>query len=167
MNDTHLLNIASSIVNQNMEQAKSYFSTDFELPSISLNQRGKIAGSAYLQKNIIKLNRMLFTQNIDAFKQQVIPHEVAHLVCYKQFGKVKPHGDEWQSVMRKVFDLQPEVRHKFDVTNVGMREFPYHCECSELIMLSAIRHNKVARGKQQYRCQKCKTLLMPSALKQT
>ena len=161
MNDTQLLNLATVITDHSFKLAQAYFSTQFAIPSIMLNQRGKIAGSAHLQKNIIKLNRVLFVQNTDAFEQQVIPHEVAHLVCYQKFGHVKPHGEEWRSVMRNIYKLTPAVTHKFDVTNVGMKEFSYKCECAMGVMLSAIRHNKVLRGTQQYRCQKCRSLLTP------
>ena len=162
MNDTHLLETATSVISQSFAQAETYFASNFVLPSVSLNQRGKIAGSAHLQKNVIKLNKHLFLQNFDDFKHQVIPHEVAHLVCYQKFGKVKPHGPEWRSVMRRVFNLEPAVTHKYDVSSIGMQEFAYRCECANLVMLSAIRHNKVVRKTQQYRCQKCKAVLLSS-----
>jgi SprT protein len=162
MNDSELLDTAKKVTTQSFKLAEDYFSKTFSQPSITLNQRGKIAGSAHLQKNIIKLNRQLFVNNFKDFVQQVIPHEAAHLICYQQFGKVKPHGSEWQSVMLKIFKLEPAVTHKFDVASVGMREFSYRCDCTPLIKLSAIRHNKVKRGAQQYRCQKCRTILVPS-----
>jgi SprT protein len=128
------------------------------MPLAALNQHGKIAGSAHLQKNLIKLNKTLFLQNKQAFIEQVIPHEVAHIICFQRFGKVKPHGLEWRSIMQIIFNIPADVTHKFDVKNVGMKEFAYRCDCSEL-MLSATRHNKVTRGAQRYRCQKCHTIL--------
>jgi SprT protein len=161
MNDISLLNVAEATIEHSCKLAEDYFSVSFFRPTATLNQRGKIAGSAHLQKNIIKLNRKLFIQNYDDFLQQVIPHEVAHIICYQQFARVKPHGLEWQSVMRSVFKLDAHVTHKFDVTDVGMQDFAYQCKCNELIMLSVVRHNKVTRGVQQYRCQKCKVVLTP------
>ena len=161
MNDASLLNAAVAAIEQNCKLAEDYFSVSFSIPTVNLHQRGKIAGSAHLQKNLIKLNRKLFIQNFDDFLQQVIPHEVAHIICYQQFGRVKPHGAEWQSLMRSLFQLDAHVTHKFDVSNVGMQDFAYQCECNVLIMLSVVRHNKVMRGTQQYRCQKCKAVLTP------
>lgn len=161
MNDTSLLNAAVAVIEQSCKLAEDYFSVSFSIPTVNLHQRGKIAGSAHLQKNLIKLNRKLFIQNFDDFLRQVIPHEVAHIICYQQFGRVKPHGAEWQSLMRSLFQLDAHVTHKFDVSNVGMQDFAYQCECNNLIMLSMVRHNKVMRGTQQYRCQKCKAVLTP------
>ncbi len=158
MTDSELLTTANTVIAQTISLAQNHFVEAYSIPSVALNQHGKIAGSAHLQKNLIKLNRKLFLQNQHAFVEQVIPHEVAHIVCFQKFGKVKPHGPEWQSVMRLVFNIPAEVTHKFDVKNVGMREFAYQCNCSEL-MLSATRHNKVTRGRQQYRCQKCRAIL--------
>lgn len=158
MNDIELQEIGEKIVELSLSRAEHHFGEAYILPSVSLCQRGKIAGSAHLQKNMIKLNKKLFIQNQEAFAQQVIPHEVAHIVCFQKFGKVKPHGKEWQAIMRLVFNLDAEVTHKFNVANVGMQEFAYKCVCNT-VMLSAIRHNKVQRGKQQYRCQKCKEVL--------
>ncbi|MFB0912919.1 MAG: SprT family zinc-dependent metalloprotease, partial [Glaciecola sp.] len=162
MNDIELINSAKTAIEKSCQLANAYFSANFTIPTVILNQRGKIAGSAYLQKNVIKLNKTLFKQNVDDFLYQVIPHEVAHIICYQKFGKVKPHGIEWQSIMRSLFNLDAHVTHKFDVADVGMQDFAYRCDCDNLIMLSIIRHNKVTRGKQRYRCQKCKSLLTPA-----
>jgi SprT protein len=161
MNDASLLNAAAAAIEQSCKLAEDYFSVSFPIPKVNLNQRGKIAGSAHLQKNLIKLNKKLFIQNFDDFLHQVIPHEVAHIICYQQFGRVKPHGVEWQSLMRSLFQLDAHVTHKFDVSNIGMQDFAYQCECNDLILLSVVRHNKVKRGTQQYRCQKCRTVLTP------
>jgi SprT protein len=162
MNDTDLIHSATTAIEKSCQLADAYFLISFTVPSVILNQRGKIAGSAYLHRNVIKLNKTLFKQNFDDFLHQVIPHEVAHIISYQKFGKVKPHGIEWQSIMRSVFNLDAHVTHKFDVADVGMQDFAYQCDCNNLIMLSVVRHNKVTRGKQRYRCQKCKSLLTPA-----
>lgn len=161
MNDLSLLKAAVAVIEHSCKLAEDYFSASLSVPKVNLNQRGKVAGSVHLQKNLIKLNRKLFIQNFDDFLRQVVPHEVAHIICYQQFGRVKPHGVEWQSLMRSLFQLDAHVTHKFDVSAVGMQDFAYQCECNSLIMLSVVRHNKVNRGTQQYRCQKCKTVLTP------
>jgi len=162
MNDSDLINNAKIVVETSFQLADAYFSTSFTVPCVTLSQRGKIAGSAHLHKNVIKLNKTLFVQNFDDFLHQVIPHEVAHLICYQKFGKVKPHGIEWQCIMRSLFNLDAHVTHKFNVDDVGMQDFAYQCGCNKLIMLSKVRHNKVTRGTQRYRCQSCKSLLTPA-----
>ena len=159
MNEETLLQIAKAEIANKIVLAEDYFNQTFELPMLNLKQRGKIAGSAHLQKNLIKLNLSLFEDNIDEFIQQVIPHEVAHIVCYQLYGKVKPHGREWQAVMHSVFQRPANVTHQLDVSKVGISEYRYRCLCPEHVKLSAIRHNRVLKGTQQYKCRQCKTVL--------
>jgi len=136
-------------------------------PQLAFNQRGKIAGSAALQKNIIKLHPILLLDNFDYYLNEVIAHELAHILVFQLYGtrrglflrqRVKPHGKEWQSIMQSLFDLPAHVTHKLDVSKVAMAHFWYACDCSEL-QLSLIRHNKVLKGKQVYYCRKCQQAL--------
>jgi SprT protein len=132
----------------------------FKKPSLLFNQRGKIAGSALLQTNTIKLNAVLYTQNTDYFLSQVIAHELAHIMVYQLYGRtVRTHGIEWQKVMLEVFELYPKVTHSLDVSKVAMRTVTYACLCQQ-VPLSLIRHNRVVRGKQTYICRKCNTTLV-------
>lgn len=133
---------------------------DFVIPSLVFSQRGKIAGSAVLVKNQIRLNSVLFADNVDVFLTEVIPHELAHLLVFQQYGRVKPHGAEWQQMMLEVFALKPKVRHSMDVSKVQGKVFSYKCLCGP-VELSIRRHNKVKSGKQQYQCAKCQHILEP------
>lgn len=154
-----------SLVIQKIEQcyltATDYFNCSFERPTIRFNQRGKIAGSARLQTNELRFNPVLLKDNQDTFINEVIPHEVSHLLTYSLFGRVKPHGKEWQSIMIDVFKLQPNTRHQMDVTKVTGKTFLYHCQCGP-VELSIRRHNKVVKGKQNYICRRCKNTLQKS-----
>lgn len=131
----------------------------FRLPALIFNQRGKTAGSAQLQKNIININPRLYTSYPDYFISNVIAHELSHILVYQLYGlRVKPHGVEWKKIMLEVFHLAPKVTHSLDVSDLNMRSVRYKCECQE-VALSIIRHNKVVNKKQQYICRKCKTQL--------
>ena len=142
-------------VEQCTSHASSYFEQDFKLPEISFNQRGKIAGCARLQTNELRFNPVLLCDNVDAFIEEVVPHEVCHLLVYKLFGKVRPHGNEWQSLMFKLFGLKGQTYHQMDVTKVKGKSFNYQCECGP-IELGIRRHNKVVKGQQTYICRKCR-----------
>lgn len=145
-------------VEECINHASSYFAQNFKLPKIHFNQRGKIAGCARLQLNELRFNPILLSDNLDAFLQEVVPHEVCHLLAYKLFGKVRPHGKEWQSLMLKLFNLKGQTYHQMDVTKVKGKSFIYRCECGP-IELGIRRHNKVIKGQQTYICRKCRNQL--------
>ncbi|MFT6267787.1 MAG: SprT protein [Alphaproteobacteria bacterium] len=141
------------------KSAVNEFAGLFRQPSLAYNQRGRIAASALLQKNIIKINPTLYSQNTEYFISHIIAHELAHIMVYQLYGLgVKPHGIEWQKVMLAVFDLAPKVTHTLDVSAVTMRQITYECACQQ-VPLSLTRHNKVLNKKQSYICRKCNTTL--------
>ena len=138
-------------------QLASYkFNQAFVMPTLEYNVRGTKAGVAYLQQNAIKLNRTLLLENPTEFINQVVPHELAHLIVYQVFGNVKPHGKEWKKVMTELFHLPAETCHKFDIKNVRGRTFHYRCQC-QTHLLTVRRHNKIQAGNVKYFCRQCQT----------
>ena len=116
-------------LNQSLLLAEVYFKRKFTMPDVNYELRGIKAGVAYLQKNQIKFNRTLLLENADEFIRQVVPHELAHLIVYQMFGRVKPHGKEWQLVMNEIFKLPEDTCHQFDIKNVQGETFEYRCAC--------------------------------------
>lgn len=126
-------------------------------PTLSFKQRGKTAGSAYLQRWEIRLNPILLAENRTQFIQEVIPHEYAHLLTFALYGAVQPHGKEWQSMMTEIMGLPAERTHTFNTQNSVTRRyerFTYHCLCQSHA-LTAIRHNRIQSGKMRYTCKQC------------
>ncbi|WP_158969759.1 SprT family zinc-dependent metalloprotease [Paraglaciecola sp. L3A3] len=138
--------------------ANQQLSHTFIIPDIFFNQRGKIAGCARLQKNELRFNPILLNDNLTAFLDEVVPHEVCHLLAFTLFGKVRPHGKEWKTLMRQLFNLDGQTYHQMDVKKVAGKQFFYQCLCGH-VPLSIRRHNKIIRGQQQYCCRRCQTVL--------
>lgn len=137
--------------------AECFFDRPFKRATYLFNQRGRSAGTAHLQKNLIKFNPILYQQNKAIFIDHVVAHEVAHLITYQLFAKVKPHGKEWQQIMREVFQLPANTTHQLDIKDVQGKLFAYRCACREH-QLTIRRHNNIIKGT-CYRCLKCGTTL--------
>ena len=146
-------------LNQSLLLVEAYFKRKFTMPEVNYDLRGIKAGVAYLQKNEIKFNRTLLQENMDEFIRQVVPHELAHLIVYQMFGRVKPHGKEWQLVMNEIFKLPAYTCHQFDIKNVQGKTFEYRCAC-QTHFLTIRRHNKIMKENIEYLCKKCRGKLV-------
>jgi SprT protein len=161
-------NVNYQKINQRVEQcyahAQQVLKRDLIRPKIHFNQRGKIAGSARLQTNELRFNPILLKDNLQLFIDEVVPHEVCHLLTYQLYGRVKPHGRQWKMLMDNLFGLKGSTRHTMDVVKVQGQTFAYYCECGP-IELSIRRHNKIVRHQQTYLCRVCKQTLLAQQTK--
>lgn len=139
---------------QDLALASQYFKRSFSLPRVQYNVRGLKAGVAYLQQNEIRLNPILLLENQLTFIRQVVPHELAHLLVFQQFGRVKPHGKEWKMVMEQILGVPADIYHCFDTTQVQGKRFNYQCAC-QIHTLSNRQHNAILKQHRQYCCKKC------------
>ncbi|MGX2968386.1 SprT family zinc-dependent metalloprotease [Ursidibacter sp. B-7004-1] len=159
MSIRHLKMQVQRQLKRDLDKANRYFNKSFLPPTVNYDIKGMKAGVAYLQQNEIRLNPILLQENGDIFIQQVVPHELAHLLVYQQFGLVQPHGKEWKMVMETVLGVPAETYHCFDTTSVQGERFSYRCEC-QTHQLSIRRHNAILRQNRQYLCRKCKKVLV-------
>ncbi len=97
---------------------------------------------------------MLLQENQQAFIDEVVPHELAHLLVWKHFGRVAPHGKEWKWMMESVLGVPARRTHQFELESVRKNTFPYRCRCQQH-QLTVRRHNRVVRGEATYRCVHC------------
>lgn len=123
-------------------------------PKLVYTQRGTSAGTAWLESYEIRLNPVLLLENIDTFIAEVVPHELAHLLVWKHFGRKAPHGKEWKWMMESVLGVPARRTHQFALQSVRRNTFPYHCQCQQH-QLTVRRHNRVVRGEAVYRCVHC------------
>ncbi|GGP48741.1 SprT family zinc-dependent metalloprotease [Shewanella saliphila] len=145
-------------VESDYQHAERHFNRPFPRPVVQFSLRGKSAGTAHLQTNRLRFNPVLLAENPHVFLAEVVPHEISHLLCYQLFGRVKPHGKEWQSIMVSTFNVAPKTTHQLNIQSVSGQQFDYFCGCGNTT-LSIRRHNRVVRGQTQYRCRRCQQTL--------
>jgi SprT protein len=130
--------------------------------TVRCDLRGSNAGQLRQYRNgalVIRYNLAMAEQQPEAFIAETVPHEVAHVVTWVCHGRVRPHGPEWQAVMRWFGFRQPRRCHVFDEPAEGRRQrrWAYRCDCREH-QLSTTRHNRAQRGL-HYVCRVCGSTL--------
>ncbi|MBN1086930.1 SprT family zinc-dependent metalloprotease [Erwinia aphidicola] len=143
---------------EKLQQANLRLERSYPEPALVYQQRGTAAGTAWLQSWEIRLNPVLLLENQQAFIDEVVPHELAHLLVWKHFGRVAPHGKEWKWMMESVLGVPARRTHQFEISSVRSRAYPYRCRCQQH-QLTVRRHNRVMRGESEYRCLKCGDIL--------
>jgi Uncharacterized protein conserved in bacteria len=152
----YLHNHVMACLRTHLAQANKLLQTQYIEPKIIYRAKGSVAGSAFLTRWEIQINSTMLYENGKIFIEEVVPHELAHLIVFKKFGKVKPHGKEWQYIMSQVLGKIPKTTHNFEVKSHD--SFVYYCQCQEH-HLTKTRHNKIEHNKTEYLCRKCGTIL--------
>lgn len=93
-------------------------------------------------------------ENQQAFIDEVVPHELAHLLVWKHFGRVAPHGKEWKWMMEAVLGVPARRTHQFEAGIGAPQYLPLPLPVSATSALVR-RHNRVVRGEATYCCVKC------------
>lgn len=127
-------------------------------PSISFDLKGSTGGKAYSTRNHIQLNAEMLVQFGDAFIEEVVPHELAHLAVTAKYGlKVRGHGVEWKTMMSWLNKV-PNRTHKFETVSMkekkDNRPFLW-CNCAEPLRCSTRIYNLI-KGGQARQCAVCK-----------
>ena len=141
-----------------LQLANQTLNSQYPEPTVSYQQRGATAGTAWLQQWAIRLNPVLLLENQHGFIDEVVPHELAHLLVYARFGRVAPHGKEWRWMMEQVLRVSACRTHDFNTDSVRGKSYPYRCACQQHD-LSVRRHHRVQRGDTTYRCRVCGEVL--------
>jgi SprT protein len=116
-----------SSVHHFIDVANEKLDANMEYPRIDFTVKGSCGGKAY-GSNRVNFNIGLAVDNLAEYVNQVAPHEVAHLVVNKKWGreirvtrtgKIQriSHGDKFYSVMR-AFGVREERCHSMDTSKV-------------------------------------------------
>lgn len=145
---------------EKLQQASVKLQISYPQPELLWKQRGVCAGSAWPERWQIWLNATLLMENQTAFIQEVVPHELAHLLVWRHFGRVAPHGKAWCWMMEEVLQVPAKRTHRFDVTSVLGETFIWHCQCQQH-RLTRRRHQRAISDTAAYYCRYCKGKLQP------
>lgn len=155
-------------IEQLIAHADQYYNKRLPIPELDLSLVGQKAGEVCIQRLTwhrrlykLRLNQSLLEQYTEYFFQQVIPHEVAHLVVDRlHLHRTKPHGPEWQAVMTECFGCPPDTYHTLPTTKARIfaREYLYRCACQEHFF-TARRHASAQKGG-RYICRTCRQSLV-------
>ena len=103
-----------------LDKAAGIWGRKFKVGDIAVGLRGRAAGKACYPSLDIKYNERLFLENSQAFVDDTVPHEVAHIIVFQLFGpQVAGHGKEWKDVM-KALGKAPSTYHSFSTINTGI-----------------------------------------------
>ncbi|MEJ2308921.1 MAG: SprT-like domain-containing protein [Gammaproteobacteria bacterium] len=149
-----------------VQKANGILGCSLETPEIRFDLRGRAAGQFCVRENSLQLrfNSALFARYFDDNLEQTVPHEVAHFLVYALCmrngnRRVRPHGKEWQEMMR-LLGAPAVTRHDFDLTGVPVRReqrFAWRCRC-RTHSIAKRTHLRMLRGEQRV-CVHCNALL--------
>lgn len=141
-------------------RAGEIYGCSLEMIPVRFDLKGRAAGMYRVRqrRSEIRYNPYLFAKYFGDNLAVTVPHEVAHYVTdsLHGLGNVRPHGAQWQSVMR-AFGAPTAATSRYDLTGVPVRtqrRHPYHCGCAAH-QLTSRRHNQILRGAIRYFCRGC------------
>ncbi len=111
-----------------------------------------LARTARLEKNEIRLNPVLLLENQREFIDEVVPHELAHLLVWQHISAASPHG---KRVEMDVPRVAPTA-----LNSLRSARTPSLSLSLSAAQLTVRRHNRVVRGEATYRCVRCGDLLV-------
>lgn len=148
-----------------VERANAHFGLALPVPRVDFDING-VAWGYYVRHGTrvrIRFNPVLFERAFAESLNDTVPHEVAHYVVDHAFSRrAKPHGSEWQRVMRLFGVDKPKATARYDTEGLSVRRqrrFAYRCDCREH-EITTTRHRRALRGV-RYVCRECQAALRP------
>jgi SprT protein len=126
------------------------------IPKVTFNLTGTYAGVAYIERNWMDFNMMLFRENFEESIEETVAHELAHLwhTALKIGGRA--HGKEWKALMRRM-EVAPRACHNMNTDAAASTTgfFLYRCLCNTGNMVSFEKHRRMQEYPEDYFCGRC------------
>ncbi len=144
-----------------IERAAQIVSKAIPMLPVTFDLTGRACGMYRVRGRMreIRYNPYIFAKYFADNLAVTVPHEVAHYVVDRLYGrrKCRPHGVQWQALMES-FGVDASRTANYDLSGIPLRtqrQFSYHCGCRQHLF-STRRHRKVARGESLYHCRYCR-----------
>jgi SprT protein len=133
---------------------------DEYLPHPDFSLRGTCAGQA--NDRLLRFNLDIAVNNIEAFLDDIVPHEIAHVIQRRKYPYSKSHSPEWKKYCILLTGRELARCHTFDCQKARIvRRKKYTCGCmGKIFNLSTIKINRINRGA-KYVCPQCRIELTP------
>ena len=139
-------------------------------PIVEFYSNKLAAGYAHYRPYKVSFNLPMLMENPESMLHETVAHELAHLVTWYRYSRdiagqtrPRPHGHEWQYIMRDWFNVEPERCHNYDTsTTNARRQHRHRYLCSSGCVehkISTTKAMKIAMGRRSYRCSRCKSTI--------
>jgi SprT protein len=136
------------MVEEILAKARLLYGVDLSATKIIFTNMGRTNAGEAIQEDgelTLRFNSQVPKERLIA---EVIPHEVAHLVCYRRPELGKNHCDGWKSICIALGGIGTRTIEGLDLKpSKTYRKFLYRTDYGNDVVLSTIRHNKLQRGK--------------------
>jgi SprT protein len=133
-------------------KATELYGVDCSAVAINFNLRGRVAGSASRQgyyngpqKHTLEFNKDLIDRELDTILTDVVPHEIAHIVCFMNPRLGSNHDAGWAHVCRKLGGTGSRT-HSMQIVFGKGKTYEYTTTAGVAIRLSEQRHKAVQKG---------------------
>lgn len=128
--------------------ATEQYHITFDDVKVEFNMRGRTAGKA--KRDRLCFNVEIATLNFEVFCNEVVPHEIAHVVCKRSPSLGHDHNVGWKRVCLSLGG-SGSARHSMEC-NYAYESFLYRSTNGKEVKLSKVRHNRVQRGTEYHFC---------------
>ncbi len=142
------------------ELAEKIYQRTFPRPNIWFDlEQLRVAGTATLQKNLIRLNPFYLQSERQNFIDRTPGHEAVHLIAHQLFPRMKQsHGPEWKGVAVRL-GVAPTRCHTYDSAPVadklGIVTHSYVCVmCERKFNFTDLVHRRHRNGSRIMGCSK-------------
>lgn len=130
-------------------RAKILYGVDCSKVDVRLDLTGRVGAQAgdrgYPQSYFVRFNYDMVVRETEEMVETVVPHEIAHIVCYMRPDLGKNHDQGWARVCRELGGTGDRT-HDMDVVYSKGTTYEYITDRGHKVRLNDRRHAIIQRG---------------------